>query len=92
MNQSLPDGQRYVSEFVWLPTYAMVVAVVLGTVQDSTAATVVIFIALIGCRALLELLYRFVFGKARLNLSTGLAAFGCQTLVWGIVFWLLPPA
>ena len=74
---------KYVHETIWLPTYAVVALVVLGTVQNSNIATLVMFICLVGCRMFLELLYRFAFGDERLNVRIGLLAVMSQLVVWG---------
>jgi hypothetical protein len=86
-HQTTTQNLRYVSEFVWLPTYIGVAAIVFATVSGGTSATLALFAALLGCRVLLELLYRIVFGGARLTLRIGALAFGCQLLVWGGLIW-----
>ena len=83
---SAATDRRYVSEAVWLPTYIGVAMVVLGTVSSSWVATLLVVAALIGCRLLLELLYRMVFGTARLEFRTGLIAFGSQIVVWALIW------
>ena len=60
----------------------------LGSVSGGATATLALLAALLGCRALLELLYRFVFGGARLTLRIGALAFACQVVVWGFLVWL----
>jgi len=87
MNNSRPERQ-YIAEVVWLPTYIAVGALVLGRINDSTVATAAMLVALVACRVVLELVYRVVFGNARLQLRTGVIALGCQMVVWGLAwFW-----
>ena len=74
---------KYVHEAIWLPTYAVVALVVLGTVKNSNIATLVIIVSLMACHMLLELVYRLVFGDARLTVRIGLLAFTSQLVVWG---------
>ena len=89
MTSAVPDHRRYVSETVWLPTYAAVVVLVLAGFSGSWVAIPVMFIALVASRMVLELLYRLVLGPARLALSTGLVAFAAQLVVWFLVWgWL----
>jgi len=83
---SAPLDRRYVSEAVWLPTYIGVAALVLSTVQSSAAATLLVVVGLIGCRLVLELLYRVAFGVTRLDWRTGLVAFGSQVIVWALLW------
>lgn len=78
---------KYVHEAVWLPTYAVIVLFVLGTVQNSNAATLAMIIGLVACRVALELLYRLAFGDERLTVRIGLLAFGSQLVVWGCLAW-----
>jgi hypothetical protein len=77
---------RYVSEVVWLPTYLSIGALVLLLIDNSTAATVVMLVTLIGCRLVLELVYRIVLGDARLQWREGTVAFASQLVVWGLVW------
>ncbi len=77
--------QRYIAEVVWLPTYLGVSLVVLATVDNSALATAVLVFALTTCHFLLEVLYRFAFGDARLDSRTKWLAFGSQLIVWGLV-------
>jgi hypothetical protein len=77
---------RYISDAVWSPTYVSVVALILGTINNSGLATVASLLSLVVSRVFLELLYRVAFGEARLQLRTQLATFGLQLLVWGAVW------
>jgi len=83
---SIDHRYRYISEAVWLPTYAGVTALVLGTISNGNIATVVGIVSLLGCRVFLELLYRIVFGEARLQPRMQLATFGVQLVVWVLVW------
>jgi hypothetical protein len=83
---SAATDRRYVSEVVWIPTYIAIAAFVLGWVSNSWGATLALVTALVGCRAVLELLYRLVFGAVRLELRTGLAVFAYQVVVWGLIW------
>ena len=74
---------KYVHEAIWLPTYVVLALIILGTVQNSGAATSVIIVALIVCRMFLEMLYRAAFGDERLTVRIGLLAFVSQLVVWG---------
>lgn len=74
---------KYVHEAIWLPTYAVVALVVLGTVQNGNVAFLVMIVSLTVCHMLLELVYRFVFGDERLTVRIGLLAFTSQLVVWG---------
>ncbi len=76
---------KYVLEAIWLPTYVAVALVVLGTVQNSNAATLIMIVSLIACHMFLELMYRLAFGDERLTVRIGLLAFMSQLLVWGVV-------
>ena len=85
-------NQRCIAEVVWLPTYLGVSLVVLATVNNSAVATVVLILALIACRFVLEVLYRFAFGEARLESRTRWLAFSSQVIVWGLVLvWHAQP-
>ena len=77
---------RYVSEAVWLPTYLSVAALILGSFNSAAAASVAVAGALLGCRLVLELVYRFILGDARLQWCVGIVAFFSQLAVWG-PFW-----
>jgi hypothetical protein len=77
---------RYISELVWLPTYLGITAFVLGTINDSTIASVALLVSLVMTRMALELLYRIALGETRLEIKTGLIALACQVLVWGLIF------
>ncbi len=79
---------RYVAELVWLPTYISLVILILGTVANSTFASVLILVSLSGSRMILEFIYRVAFGDARLQLRTQVAAFGFQAAVWSLVWFL----
>jgi hypothetical protein len=87
MDKGLGDNQRYVAEIVWLPTYIGVAVLVLGGIDNSNLATATMLIAVIGSRMVLELIYRLVFGPARLRIRTGIVAFVCQALAWGLIWW-----
>ena len=79
---------RYIAEAVWLPTYIGLCILVVGTVANAAVATALVLVSLIASRLVLELVYRMVFGDARLQLRTQLAAFGFQAFVWSLVwFW-----
>jgi hypothetical protein len=81
---------QYVHETVWLPTYLAIVLFVLGTVPNSTIATLVLIFGLVACRVVLELLYRMTFGDTRLTVRNGLLAFGSQLVLWGLFLgWFL---
>ena len=86
LSSNLTTQYKYAHEAVWLPTYAALVLIVLGTIQNSNVATLVGIVSLIVCRMFLELLYRLVFGDERLTVRIGLLAFVCQLFVWGSVF------
>jgi hypothetical protein len=77
---------RYVSEAVWLPTYASITALVLGSIESTNVVGVTVVAALLGCRLVLELVFRFVLGDARLQWRVGVVAFASQLVVWGL-FW-----
>ena len=74
-------SNKYVSEIVWLPTYAAIIILVLGSIENSVVATLTLLVALIGSRMLLELIYRIIFSDKRLRIRTGIIAFLCQVLV-----------
>ena len=74
-------SNKYVSEIVWLPTYAAIVILVLGSIENSAVATLTLIAALYGSRMVLELIYRIIFGDQRLLIKTGVIAFLCQVLV-----------
>ena len=79
---------KHVHEAIWLPTYAVVVLVVLGTVQNSNAASFVMIASLIACRMLLEFVYRLVFGDERLTVRIGLLALVSQLVIFGgVLAW-----
>ncbi len=78
---------KYVHDVIWLPTYVVVALFVLGTVQNSNVATLVMIVSLIACHMFFELLYRFAFRDERLTVRIGLLAFVSQLVVWGGVFW-----
>jgi len=79
---------KYVHEAIWLPTYAVVVLVILGTVQNGGAATLTVIVGLVACRMFLELLYRFAFGDERLTVRIGLLAVVSQLVVLaGVLGW-----
>ena len=79
---------RYMAELVWLPTYISLGMLILGTVANTALASALVLVSLIASRMLLEVTYRFIFGDARLQLRTQLAAFGFQAVAWGVVwFW-----
>lgn len=73
--------RKYVSEFVWLPTYLGVVALALGSVSNSYLIDAAIIFAGIGSRILLELIYRIVFGDGRLRWQVGAVAFAAQVVL-----------
>jgi len=79
---------RYVAEIVWLPTYVSLIVLILGTVANSALATVLVLVSLIGSRMILEFVCRVVFGDARLQFRTQIAAFGFQLIVWGLVWFV----
>lgn len=79
---------RYVSEAVWLPTYLSITALILGSVESTNLAMVSVAAALLGCRLVLEVVYRFVLGDARLQWHIGLLAFASQVAIWG-AFWFM---
>jgi len=78
--------QRYVSEVTWLPSYVGIATVVLGSIDNSTLASVALVIALISFRVVLELVYRLTFGNVRLEARTQATAFALQVVVWGLVW------
>jgi hypothetical protein len=80
---------KYVHEFVWAPTYLAVVIIVLGVVRDSTVATIVLFVSLIMCRMFLEVIYRILFGDARLTVRVAVLALGCQLSVLIGLSWFV---
>ena len=77
---------RYVAESTWLPTYLGITVVVLGVIENTGLASVVLIASLVLFRMALELVYRLAFGDARLHLRTQLAAFGAQVIVWGLIW------
>jgi len=77
---------RYVAESTWLPTYLGITAVVLGLIENTALASVVLVLSLLLFRMALELVYRLAFGDARLHLRTQLAAFGAQVIVWSLIW------
>jgi hypothetical protein len=77
---------RYIAEAVWLPTYLSIGALIVALINNSAAAAVVVVVALIGCRMLLELVYRVVLGDARLQWHVGAIAFVSQIFVWGLLW------
>jgi hypothetical protein len=83
----MTTNYKYIHEAVWLPAYAVTALIVLGTIQNSNAATLIMIAALIVCRMLIELLYRLAFGDERLTVRIGLLAFGSQLVAWDRV-WL----
>jgi hypothetical protein len=83
---SAPVDRRYISEVVWLPTYLAISLLVLGIVDNSMVATLVLVVALICFRIALELLYRTVFGQTRVELKIGVVAFGLQVSTWALVW------
>lgn len=78
---------HYVSDAVWLPTYFRIAALALGGISNSAIAPAAVLIALLSCRLILELIYRFVFGNSRLQWRVGVLAFVAQLAAWGL-FWL----
>lgn len=80
---SMAATQDYMTEVVWLPTYAGV-SLLLLSVFD--VGTIGIFAALITCRFFLELVYDLIFGAAKHELRTKLVAFASQVVIWGTVW------
>jgi len=74
---------KYVHEAIWLPTYAVVVLVILGTVQNGGAATLTVIVGLVACRMFLELLYRFAFGRFVLA-----CLLWCPSLLCWLGYWV----
>ena len=73
-------------EAVWFPTYVGVGLFMLGTVSDSVSAALLAFASMVASRAILEILYRLMFGAARLEARTAWTAFGMQIVVW-LLIW-----
>ena len=82
-----PDdgGSRLATEWVWLPSYAGVAFVAVGTFGLKAVG---IFLALLGTRVFFEVLYRMAFGSARLSGAQQVVTFLLQTLVW-LAIWAL---
>lgn len=81
---------KYVHEAIWIPTYVVVAIIVLGTIQNSSVATVVMIVGLIACRMFLEVFYRVAFGDVRLTVRIGLLAFMSQlAILGGVLGWYL---
>lgn len=82
-----PDdaSSRLMREWVWLPSYA---GVAFLSVSAFGLGTVGIFLALLGARAFLEVLYRVVLGSSRLSFAHQVVTFLLQTLVW-LTVWAL---
>ena len=76
---------RLFTEWVWLPSYAGVAFVAVGAFGLKAVG---IFLALLGTRAFLEVLYRVVFGSSRLSGTQQIFTFLLQTLVWLAVWGL----
>src|SRR5258708_436726 len=77
------DHSKFVSELVWLPSYLGLTFLMIGV---TGSAGLVVLVALLVCRAALELLYRVVFGARRRELSIGAIAFAAQCVIWGGVW------
>jgi hypothetical protein len=73
-----------VRDIVWLPTYIGLALLLIGAFH---AYFVVVFVVLIACRFVLELLYEVVFSESKNKRSTQLITVAFQILVWGGV-WL----
>lgn len=85
-DRATPNNYKYVSDLVWLPTYLCVAVIVLGASGGGAMGTLYVLLALVGCRALLELIYRFTFGPERLHGAVGLIAFVSQLIVWAAIW------
>ena len=82
------DNHKYMSEAIWLPTYAVIVLASLS-IEDANISMLVMLTALIATRAALEITYRVVFGVKRLSLRLGIAAFFSQlVIIGGAAAWL----
>jgi hypothetical protein len=59
---------------------------IFGGITNTTVASVVLLVALLASRMLLELVYRMAFGDARLQFRIQFAAFALQTILWSALW------
>jgi hypothetical protein len=74
--------QRYVAEFVWLPTY---LGVWISTIAAFGANFFVLFAAVVAARLLLETVYELVFGDRKNDIRNRIYAFAMQVLLWTLI-------
>ena len=81
------QNTKLVNDFVWTPSYIGVATLCLGLYQGELVTLLIIILALMATRFVLEFIYRLIFGARRLQLSTGIITFVCQIVTWvGIIY------
>ena len=88
-NSSSNTNHILVNEFVWVPTYFGTWLIIYGFNINSTLQFILAISSLFILRYILEVIFRIVFGVARLSKQVGVIAFLCQIIMWALVFGML---
>lgn len=76
---------RFINELVWLPTYLVTFLIIDAAIGNAAINWLVSLFAIVIERAVLEIIYRIIFGDSRLRFSIGMFAFISQVAI----YWLI---